>query len=140
MGAIKRTAAPCPTPSRPSATGARPRRASNNATTIVQGGGIVRLAGSEYHAAALARYDGRRVTVRPTASNAALEVLLDGRLLCHAGMLGPGDDDTRSETATVPPSPRDGSGSAQLRLAPGLALSVLTSIRSGPHAYAGAHA
>jgi hypothetical protein len=32
MCAIKRTAAPCPTPSRPSATGARPRRASNNAT------------------------------------------------------------------------------------------------------------
>ncbi len=137
MCAIKRTAAPCPTPSRPTAAGARPRRASNNATTIVQGGGVVRLAGSAYHAAALARYDGRRVTVRPTASDARLEVLLDGRLLCHAGLLGPGDDDTRSAPAYVPPSPRDGSGSAQVRLAPGRALFI--SVRSGPRAYAGAH-
>ena len=140
MGAIKRTAAPCPTPSHPSPSGVRPRSAGSNATTIVQGGGLIRLAGNEYHAAALARYDGRRVTVRATASNTVLEVLLDGRLLCHAGLIGPDGDDTGTAPAFMPPSPRDDSGSAQLRLVPSLAASCLASARPGPHAHVGAHA
>ena len=77
---------------------------------------MVRFAGCEYHAAALARYDGRRVTVRPTAAGAVLEVRIDGRLLCHAGLLGPGDDDTGSVPAFVPRSPHDDGGSARLPL------------------------
>ena len=99
---------------------------------------MVRVACGEYHAAALARCDGRRVTVRPTATNTALEVLLDGRLLCRAGLIGPDGDDTGSAPALVPPSPWDGSGSARLRLAPGLAASCLVSV--GPHVHASSHA
>ena len=116
MGAIKRTAAPCQTPDIPSAGGTRPRRAVDPFTTIVEGGGMVRLAGSEYHAAALLRYDGRRVTVRPTAAGAVLEVRIDGRLLCHAGLIGPGDDDTGSVPAFLPRTPHDDGGSARLPL------------------------
>ena len=130
MGAIKRTAALCQTPSLPSVADARSRRAGDPSTTIVEGGGVVRLASGEYHAAALARYDGRRVTVRPTASSALLEVRVDGRLLCHAGLIGPGDDDTGSVPACLPRSPWDAGGSARLRLPPDAASRWLGSARS----------
>jgi hypothetical protein len=119
------------TPGLRSPAGARERRAIHNSTTVVGGGGVVRLAGGEYYAAALGRYDGRRVTVRPTANNAGLEVLLDGRLLCHARLIGP-DEDTGSVPAFVAPSPHHGSGGAHLRLPVGFAPSCLASVRSGP--------
>jgi hypothetical protein len=144
MGAIKRTAALCQTPSLPSVADARSRRAGDPSTTVVEGGGVVRLASGEYHAAALARYDGRRVTVRPTASAAVLEVRVNGRLLCHAGLIGFGDDDTGSVPAFVPRAPRGGGGSARLRLpsdaasrwlgsASSAAYSTLALTPAGPH-------
>jgi hypothetical protein len=136
MGAIKRTAAPCQTPGLPSTGRARPQRAGDPISTIVEGGGMVRLAGREYHAAALARYDGRQVTVRPTAAGAVLEVRIDGRLLCHAGLVVPGDDDTGSVPAFVPRSPHDGGGSAQLPLRSESAFRWLGSTRSGVYAEA----
>lgn len=106
--------------------------------TIVEGGGVVRVAGREYHAGALPRYDGRRVTVRPTADGAALEVWIDGRLLCFAGLIGPGDDDTGPVPAFVPRSPHDDGGSARLTLLPSESDSRwLGSVRSAVYAAPG---
>jgi len=136
MGAFKRTAAPCQTPGIPSFGEARPHRGGDPFSTIVEGGGVVRLADREYHAAALARYDGRRVHVRPTAAVAVLEVRIDGRLLCHASLIGPGDDDTGSVPACVPRSPRGGGESARLRLPSDAASRRLGSARSEVYAAA----
>lgn len=124
MGATKPTAAPRRTPSLPSAVRGGPHLAGDYSTTNVKGGGIVRLAGSEYYAAVLGRFDGQRVIVRPDPNAGVLEVLFDGRLLCHAELIRPGDDDKGAAHAHVPRSPNDGAGGAQLRLPPHAAARV----------------
>ena len=47
---------------------------------MVRRGGVVRFANHDFHATALARYDGQRVTVQVTADKDILDVFLNGRL------------------------------------------------------------
>jgi len=134
MGAFKPTAASRQTPDLRSPADARRCRTIDAPKTIVEGGGLLRLADGEYHAAALARYDGQWVTTRPSARDAGLDVLLGGRLLCRASALPPEDDDTGWAPIIVSPSPSQGGGSARLKLPADASTSRPVSATSTPRA------
>lgn len=114
MGASQRIAGPCLKSSVAAEQAPDVRRAGAPDTlgaSVVRGGGVVRHGHSDYYAIALRRYDGRRVIVRPTG-DAALEVFLDARLLCHARPLPP-DEPAGPVPATIGPAPPDHDGCLQ---------------------------
>jgi len=110
MGASQRIAGPCLKSSVAAEQAPDVRRAGAPdalGASVVRGGGVVRHSHRDYYAIALNRYDGRRVSIRATADNAALEVFVDSRLLCLARPLPP-DDDAGPVPAIEPPAPDRG--------------------------------